>query len=81
MLEAIDALRNQVKQSKEAIYATGAAEDRTGKAADLRELQSQLDDLWHAVYTGAIDKPAATRELDALFRKYLSIASGTKADE
>lgn len=47
MLDAIDSLRSQVKQRKENIYVMGAVKDWMGTAAELRELQSKLDDPTH----------------------------------
>ena len=77
LLSKVDALRSEVKLRKEAVYSQRTRETDTSTtrddAAALRNLQTQLDDLWHGVYEGVLDARAAANQLDFLRLAYAKI--------
>lgn len=77
LLAKVDALRTEVKRRKEEIYAQRSRDANApdmlasrDAATELRNLQSQLDDLWNGVYTGTLDARAATAQFEFLAHAY-----------
>lgn len=74
LLRQIESLRDEVKARKNHIYALRDDAHEASVTA-LLELQRRLDEIWNGVYTGALAKHTAGKELESVRRDFDTLAA------